>query len=213
MHIYCRYVWKVKYLYSVQMWESLSSFIFKTIKLLTDPWKKNITALCLLVNLHHKNWSVGISHSVTYCIQFHSYYCKPISATWVCISAMLSKWRQISSITCYARGTASRGACPQGEKKRAQTFNENTVLYNSIWWPRDFLSSHFKLNWQPCNVQPIWVFVCRVSLVLNQFAQKINTTFRGTACIGPSFKGWALISCWKMLFPEQNLTLAWFIHV
>lgn len=117
MHIYCRYVWKVKYLYAVQIWESLSSFIFKTIKLLTDPWKKSITALCLLVNLHHKNWSVGISHSVTYCIQFHSYYCKPISATWVCISAMLSKWRQISSITCYARGTASRGVCPRGEKK------------------------------------------------------------------------------------------------
>lgn len=196
MHIYCRYVWKVKYLYSVQMWESLSSFIFKTIKLLTDPWKKNIMALCLLVNLHHKNRSVGISHSVTYCIQFHSYYCKPISATWVCISAMLSKWRQISSITCYARGTASRGACPQGEKNRAQTFNENTVLYNSIWWPRDFLSSHFKLSWQPCNVQPVWVFVCRVSLALNQFAQKINTTFRGTACIGPSFGPlWAAEKC------------------
>lgn len=118
MHIYCRYVWKVKYLYSVRIWENLSSFIFKTIKLLTDPWRKNITGLCLLVNLRHKNWSVGISHSVTYCIQFHSYYCKPISATWVCISAVLSKWRQISSITCYARGTASRGVCPRGEKKR-----------------------------------------------------------------------------------------------
>lgn len=61
---------------------------------------------------------MGISHSVTYCIQFHSYYCKPISATWVCISAVLSKWRRISSITCYARGTASRGACPPGEGKR-----------------------------------------------------------------------------------------------
>lgn len=119
-HFLCTYIvdmFEKLNIYILSKYGRVSPFIFKTIKLLTDPWKKNIMALCLLVNLHHKNWSVGISHSVTYCIQFHSYYCKPISATWVCISAMLSKWRQISSITCYARGTASRGACPQGEKK------------------------------------------------------------------------------------------------
>lgn len=45
MHMYCRYVLKVKYLYSLQIWEILSSFTFKPVKLLTDPRKKKILGL------------------------------------------------------------------------------------------------------------------------------------------------------------------------